>query len=173
MVLTLSILIAQAVTLQTSALQNTPAMKPATLAYFLLVKTTLTASWDRVTPSTGSITPLALFAFTESASQGVRATRAVRLDTPVTRTVTNVRQFLGKGCWARLTFGPQCLVQSAARRVFQRSFWLRRMLCTRTASPATRLFLTMLTLSTMGEALVVGPPLMGHSMDLTVKRRFP
>ena len=85
MVLTLSILIAQAVTLQTSALQNTPAMKPATLAYFLLVKTTLTASWDRVTPSTGSITPPALFALMESASQGARATRAVRLDTSVPR----------------------------------------------------------------------------------------
>ena len=67
-------------TLQTSALQDTPVTKPATLAYFLLVKTTLTASWDRVTPSTGSITPPALFAWMESASQGARATRAVRLE---------------------------------------------------------------------------------------------
>ena len=103
--------------LQTSAPQDTSAMKPATLVYILPVKTTLTASWDRVTPSTGSITPPALFALMESASQGARATRAVRLDTSVMRTVTNVRQLLGKGCSARSTFGHQCLVQSAAQRV--------------------------------------------------------
>ena len=150
-------------TLQTCAHQDSSAT-PTTLAQRSLsqhVIITLDATGDHVTHRT-SLTPPALFASMESASLGARATTAVRLDTSVTRTVTNVRQLLGKGCWARSTFGHQCLVQSAARRVFQRSFWARRMLCSRTASPAIRLFLTMLTLSTMGEALVAGPPLMGH-----------